>query len=139
MTVGVRQACWPVSQRLQIPPSKRAKFLGPGGINIKRISGDTGVQIHPEQEEGTWTLFGRSQEMLEEAELLVAKLLEEQKPLELEFGAIYSGRILELRNTGVLLTLQDGIIVLIFLVQPSTHSGSLRWRGDVPAQQSAEQ
>ena len=57
--------------------------------------------------------------MLEEAELLVAKLLEEQKPLELEFGAIYSGKILELRNTGVLLTLQDGIIVLIFLVQPS--------------------
>ena len=103
---------------MEIPPNKRAKFLGPGGINIKRISGDTGVQIHPEQEEGTWTLFGPSQEMLEEAELLVAKLLEDQKPLELEFGAIYSGKILELRNTGVLLTLQDGIIVLIFLVQP---------------------
>lgn len=114
MTVGVRQACWPVSQRLQIPPSKRAKFLGPGGINIKRISGDTGVQILQEEEEGTWTLFGPSQEMLEEAELMVTKLLEEQKQIELEFGAIYTGKILELRNTGVLLTLQDGMTVLIF-------------------------
>ena len=55
--------------------------------------------------------------MLEEAELLVAELLEEQKQMELEFGAIYSAKILELRNTGVLLTLQDGIIVLIFLPQ----------------------
>ena len=78
--------------------------------------------------------------------MLVAKLLEEQKPLELEFGAIYSGKILELRNTGVLLTLQDGIIVLIFLAKPSPAQpstsltlASLRWRGDVPAQQSAEQ
>ena len=114
MTVGVRQACWPVSQRLQIPPSKRAKFLGPGGINIKRISGDTGVQILQEEEEGTWTLFGPSQDMLEEAELMVTKLLEEQKQIELEFGAIYTGKILELRNTGVLLTLQDGMTVLIF-------------------------
>ena len=75
------------------------------------------MQIHPEQEEGIWTLFGPSQEMLEEAELLVNQLLEEQKQIELEFGAIYTGKILELRNTGVLLTLQDGNNVLIFLPQ----------------------
>ena len=60
--------------------------------------------------------------MLEEAELLVNQLLEEQKPLELEFGAIYTGKILELRNTGVLLTLEDGKTVLIF--PPQHHSDS---------------
>ena len=59
--------------------------------------------------------------MLEEAELLVSQLLEEQKQLELEFGAIYTGKILELRNTGVLLTLEDGKTVLIF---PPKHSDS---------------
>ena len=48
--------------------------------------------------------------MLEDAEMMVNKLLEEQKPIELEFGGIYTGKILELRNTGVLLTLQDGKI-----------------------------
>ena len=45
---------------------------------------------------------------------MVNKLLEEEKQIELEFGAIYSGKILELRSTGVLLTLQDGMTVLIF-------------------------
>ena len=59
--------------------------------------------------------------MLEEAETMVNKLLEEQKPIELEFGAIYTGKILELRNTGVLLTLQDGRIV--FFVATNVESG----------------
>ena len=42
--------------------------------------------------------------------MMVNKLLEDQKQIELEFGGIYTGKILELRNTGVLLTLQDGKI-----------------------------
>ena len=67
---------------------------------------------------------------------MVNKLLEEQKPIELEFGAIYTGKILELRNTGVLLTLQDGRIV--FLLRLMLSLDCLRWRADVPAQQSAE-
>lgn len=86
----------------------RGKFLGAGGINIKRISGETGVQIHPEEEEGSWSLFAPSQEVLEEAEEMVNKLLVQQKQIELEFGAIYSGKILELRDGGVLLKLQEG-------------------------------
>ena len=78
--------------------------------------------------------------MLEEAELLVSQLLEEQKQLELEFGAIYTGKILELRNTGVLLTLEDGKTVLIFPIPITILTLTpLRWRADVPAQQSAEQ
>ena len=47
---------------------------------------------------------------MEDAEMMVNKLLEEQKPIELEFGGVYTGKILELRNTGVLLTLQEGKI-----------------------------
>ena len=35
----------PVSKQLQIPVHKRGKFLGQGGLNVKKITGETGVQI----------------------------------------------------------------------------------------------
>ena len=104
----VFQSCWPVSKHIQVPASKRGQFLGAGGINIKRISGETGVQIHPEETEGTWLLFAPGQEVLEEAEARINKLLEDQRQIELEFGAIYRGKILELKESGVLLRLQEG-------------------------------
>lgn len=36
---------WPVSQKLQLEPHKRAKLLGVGGINLKKIFLETGVQV----------------------------------------------------------------------------------------------
>ena len=50
---------------------------------------------------------------MEEAEARVNKLLEEQTQIELEFGAIYSGKILELKDSGILLRLQEGRAVVI--------------------------
>ena len=87
-----------------MPISKRGKFLGPGGLNIKRITGETGVQVHPE-EEGGWLLFAPSQEHLQEAELMIDSLLQEEKVKELEFGAVYTGKIVEILSNGVLIQL----------------------------------
>jgi polyribonucleotide nucleotidyltransferase len=36
---------WPVSDRLEIPAHKRAKFLGVGGSNLKKLMVQTGVQV----------------------------------------------------------------------------------------------
>jgi len=34
-----------VSEKLEVPPQKRAKFLGLGGSNLKRLLVETGVQV----------------------------------------------------------------------------------------------
>ena len=34
---------WPINQVVTVPPHQRAKFLGPGGINLKRLMVDAGV------------------------------------------------------------------------------------------------
>ena len=57
-----------------MPGSKRSKFLGPGGLNIKKITGDTGVQMHQE-EEGHWTMFAPSNEALQVINLQKYKIL----------------------------------------------------------------
>jgi hypothetical protein len=36
---------WPISEKLEVPPHKRAKFLGLGGSNLKRLLVETGVQV----------------------------------------------------------------------------------------------
>jgi len=102
------KSCWPVSKQIQVPGSKRSKFLGPGGLNIKKITGDTGVQMHQE-EEGRWTMFAPSNEALQEAVDMVESLLSEEKVPELEFGAIYTGKIVEILERGVLLQLMPGL------------------------------
>jgi Polyribonucleotide nucleotidyltransferase (polynucleotide phosphorylase) len=40
-----RKENWPVSEKLEVPPQKRAKFLGLGGSNLKRLLIETGVQV----------------------------------------------------------------------------------------------
>ena len=102
------KSCWPVSKNITIPAHKRGKFLGPAGLNVKRISGETGVQIQPE-EEGVWSLFAPSSEAMEEAEMMVEELLEGEKAPELVFGAIYTGKITELLDRGVMLSLHPAM------------------------------
>lgn len=37
---------WPVSEKWNVEPHKRAKFLGPGGSNLKKLAAETGVQVN---------------------------------------------------------------------------------------------
>ena len=36
---------WPLSERLRVEPHKRAKFVGVGGSNLKKLTAETGVQV----------------------------------------------------------------------------------------------
>ena len=99
--------CWPVSKQISVPASKRGKFLGPGGLNLKRIASETGVEVHAE-EEGLWLLHAPSSAAMQEAEAMVKELIEEEKAPELVFGAIYSGRVVEVLESGVMLELHPG-------------------------------
>jgi len=100
--------CWPVTTKLEVPAHKRGKFVGQAGLNIRRITQDTGVQLYPESE-GVWQLFAPNPESMAEAEAKIQELLTEEKVPELEFGAIYTGQITEILENGIMLQLHDKI------------------------------
>ncbi|XP_050421610.1 polyribonucleotide nucleotidyltransferase 1, mitochondrial [Adelges cooleyi] len=96
---------WPVTEKLDVPVHKRGKLMGPGGINLKRILLDTGAQITSDMETGSFTMFAPNRESLNEAKEIVEKLMAEQAEPQLEFGAIYNAKIVEIKEIGVMVTL----------------------------------
>ena len=54
-------------------------------------------------------MFAPSQEAMAEAELMVEQLITEEKAPEMEFGAVYTGRILEVSARGVMLELHPNM------------------------------
>nr|XP_040231862.2 polyribonucleotide nucleotidyltransferase 1, mitochondrial [Anopheles coluzzii] len=100
----VRKDCWPVTDRLVIEAHQRAKLLGPGGTNLRRLYLETGVQLTPD-DETSFRIFAPSEAAMHEAKEYLENLLKAEKIPDLEFGAIYTARIVELRDTGVMVTL----------------------------------
>ncbi|RXG53571.1 Polyribonucleotide nucleotidyltransferase 1, mitochondrial, partial [Armadillidium vulgare] len=72
----------PVIINKEIPPHKRGALIGIGGMNMIRIQSETGVKLITESLQG--------------------------EP-ELEFGGIYTAKIVEIRPHGVMITLYDGM------------------------------
>lgn len=99
-----RKDCWPVTERLTIEPHQRARLVGPGGLTLRRITAETGVQLTA-LEENSFTMFAPSQDAMAEAREHIEQLLKQDRPPDLEFGGIYTGRIVEIKDIGVLLTL----------------------------------
>jgi len=98
--------CWPVTSRLEVPPQKRAKFLGQAGLNIRRLTEDTGVQFNLESE-GVWQMFAPNPESMAEAEAQIQQILAEEKVPELDFGGIYTGKITEVLDRGIMIQLHE--------------------------------
>lgn len=100
----VRKDCWPVSDRLSVEPHQRQRIIGPGGMNIKKLYQETGVQL-TQMDETSFTIFAPSQAAMDEAKEQVDELLKSDRVPDLEFGGIYTGKIVEIKDIGVLLTL----------------------------------
>lgn len=61
-------------------------------------------------EEGTFTIFAPNQEAMNEAKEYIEKILNESREPQLEFGGIYKAKIVEIRETGVMVTLYDSMV-----------------------------
>lgn len=102
----VRKDCWPVTKEMKIEPSQRRQLFGPGGIN--KIFLETGVHF-TEIEPNVFNIFAPSPMALNEAEELIKELLASKTMPKLEFGGIYTAKIVEIRDNGVMITLYDGM------------------------------
>ncbi|XP_022255812.1 polyribonucleotide nucleotidyltransferase 1, mitochondrial-like [Limulus polyphemus] len=91
-------------KKLEVPAHKCGKLIGFGGYNLKKLTAVTGV--HVTQTNGSnYDIFAPNQSAMDEAKEMIEEFLSEEKEPELEFGAIYTATIVELRETGVMVTL----------------------------------
>uniref|UniRef100_W8AY65 polyribonucleotide nucleotidyltransferase n=1 Tax=Ceratitis capitata TaxID=7213 RepID=W8AY65_CERCA len=96
--------CWPVTERITIEPQQRGQLIGPGGMHLKRIYLETGASLTAE-DETTYSIFAPSQAAMDEAKEHIDALLTKERIPDLEFGGIYSAKITEIRDTGVMVIL----------------------------------
>ncbi|XP_011305929.1 polyribonucleotide nucleotidyltransferase 1, mitochondrial [Fopius arisanus] len=94
----------PISTTIEVPVHQRGRFLGIGGSNLKKILVETGVSIHP-QEENAYSLFAPNETAMAEAKEMISSILIEEKAPELEFGGIYTAKVVEIRDAGVMVIL----------------------------------
>ncbi|KAL6424466.1 hypothetical protein ACFW04_009905 [Cataglyphis niger] len=99
----------PVVDSLEVPIHQRGKFLGIGGMNLKKIFLETGVHIFP-QDENTYSIFAPNEDAMTEAKEIIENILQKNREPTLEFGAIYTARIVEIREIGVMVTLYSNMV-----------------------------
>ena len=88
-------------------------------LNVKRISDETWVQIQPE-EEGVWSFLAPSITAIEETDMMIKELHDGKKAFELVFGAIYTSKITELLDHGVMLSLHATMDSVFASQQPAS-------------------
>lgn len=110
----------PVIKTIHVPPHKKAKFIGFGGANLKKLMAEIGVRVsaYGEEDDGqsgdtlgatlrdNFMIFAPNKDAMQEAEEWIQTLLEKDyKEPELDFNGIYTATIQEIRQNGVMVTL----------------------------------
>ena len=99
----------PVIETIEVPVYQRGKFLGVGGANLKKILHETGVSIYP-QEDTVFSIFAPNQNAMNEAREMLNEILQKDTEPTLMFGDIYTAKITEIRETGVMVTLYSSMV-----------------------------
>ncbi|OCT77740.1 polyribonucleotide nucleotidyltransferase 1, mitochondrial [Xenopus laevis] len=94
----------PVIETVQVPLSKRMRFVGPGGYNLKKIQAETGVTVSQIDEE-TFSIFAPTPSAMHEAREFINDVCKDDQDYQLEFGAVYTATITEIRDIGVMVKL----------------------------------
>ncbi len=103
-----KKSTQPVTKDLQVPIEKRYRLIGAGGMNLRRIATNTGVTVTT-KDETTFTMFAPNSQAMEEADRVIENLLETNREPELQFGAVYNAKIVEVRASGLMITFYPGM------------------------------
>ncbi|CAK9808883.1 Polyribonucleotide nucleotidyltransferase 1, mitochondrial [Anthophora plagiata] len=99
----------PVLDTIDVPVHQRGKFLGIGGANLKKILYETGVNIQSDGDTG-FSIFAPNQSAMNQAKEMINEILEKNHEPTLTFGDIYTAKITEIRETGVMITLYPTMV-----------------------------
>nr|XP_022335129.1 polyribonucleotide nucleotidyltransferase 1, mitochondrial-like [Crassostrea virginica] len=98
----------PVTEKFVINPKKRIRIMGVGGSKIRELAQKTGVQMSI-LDESTMELFAPDKTALQEGKELLNAWLEEKPAPNMEFGAIYTVKILEIDMSGALVEIHPSL------------------------------
>ncbi|XP_076756679.1 polyribonucleotide nucleotidyltransferase 1 isoform X2 [Xylocopa sonorina] len=99
----------PVLDTIEVPMHQRGKFLGIGGSNLKKILYETGVNIYSENDI-VFSIFAPNQSAMDAAKNMIDEILQTNVEPTLTFGDIYTAKITEIRETGVMVTLYPTMV-----------------------------
>ncbi|XP_068796011.1 polyribonucleotide nucleotidyltransferase 1, mitochondrial isoform X1 [Struthio camelus] len=99
-----RKESGPVVETIHVPLSKRLQFVGPGAYNLKKLQAQTGVTLSQLDEE-TYSVFAPTPSAMHEAREFIREICKDDQELSLEFGAVYTATITEIRDSGVMVKL----------------------------------
>ncbi|XP_067900995.1 polyribonucleotide nucleotidyltransferase 1, mitochondrial isoform X2 [Heterodontus francisci] len=102
----------PVLETVLVPVSKRARFVGPGGYNLRKLQAQTGVTISQVDEE-TFSVFAPTPSAMHEASEFINELCKDDQEQQLEFGAVYTATITEIRDFGVMVKLYPNMTAVL--------------------------
>ncbi|KAI6072093.1 Polyribonucleotide nucleotidyltransferase 1, mitochondrial [Aix galericulata] len=94
----------PVVETIHVPLSKRLRFIGPGAYNLKKLQAQTGVTLSQLDEE-TYSVFAPTPNAMHEAREFIREICKDDQEVNLEFGAVYTATITEIRDSGVMIKL----------------------------------
>lgn len=102
---------WPVIVNIEIPPHKRAKFVGFGGMNLKKLTAETGVQVTQDPSNfNIFNVFAPNEDVMDEAQEIIDTLLQDEPGVPtIDFGEIVNCKIVEIKENGVVLSLHPQI------------------------------
>ncbi|KAJ8387324.1 hypothetical protein AAFF_G00158200 [Aldrovandia affinis] len=98
----------PVVETVRVPVSRRARFVGPGGYNLRKLQAQTGVTINQVDEE-TFSVFAPTPGAMNEAQEFISELCKDDQELQLEFGSVYTATITEIRDIGIMVKLYSNM------------------------------
>uniref|UniRef100_A0A674NWL5 Polyribonucleotide nucleotidyltransferase 1, mitochondrial n=1 Tax=Takifugu rubripes TaxID=31033 RepID=A0A674NWL5_TAKRU len=102
----------PVIENVRVPISKRALFVGPGGYNLRRLQAQTGVTINQVDEE-TFSVFAPTPGAMNEVLASISEISKDDQEQQLDFGAIYTATIIEIRDIGVMVKLYPNMSAVL--------------------------
>lgn len=104
-----KKDCWPVTETIDIPMNKRGKLIGPGGVNLKKLMINTGSEVTFDEDTGLWNIFAPNMSAMNEAKQQINLLITSDNTPTLEFGGIYQAKVVEVRESGLMVTLYNNM------------------------------
>ncbi|CAL7951118.1 unnamed protein product [Xylocopa violacea] len=99
----------PVLDTINVPVHQRGKFIGIGKSNLRKIFFETGVNIYTEGDT-VFSIFAPNKNALNAAKSMIDEILQKDVEPTLTFGDIYTAKITEIRETGVMVRLYPTMV-----------------------------
>jgi len=93
-------------EKIAVPKASIGKVIGPGGSNLKKIEGSTGVIVSIQDEDNTVSVYGGDSESCKEAIQMIMKVAGIGP--KLEEGKAYKAKVVKILEYGAIVELEVG-------------------------------